>query len=318
APFLDLASLLVARRGAPPSAPEASAKPAPRTLPASESEGGKGYAVGLIRIDHLKVEGHHFTNFKSAALYRDRALQFREVEAQVEQGALKMNFAQVYFRKEGGVSLAMTPTLSDIDFEKTLKDFNPREERPFMSGKLLLMGGLNTEGRNFEEFKDHLRGNLAVFLENGTIYRFKTLARIFSLMNIRRLPNLELKGMPYRVISSKLSIRKGVVDLHDTVMIGRDVRMIAEGSVDLANNRLHLEMGVQVFKVADELLQEIPIAGYLLLGEDKMFIASYFDVEGSIDDPFVRFRPLKTIQEATLKILKRILTFPQKPKAFVE
>lgn len=75
-------------------------------------------------------------------------------------------------------------------------------------------------------------------------------------------------------------------------------------------------MGVQVFRVVDKILEAIPLAGPILLGEDRMFIAAFFDVEGTFTDPDVDFRPLKTIKEATLSVLKRALTFPARPELF--
>ncbi|HZR45743.1 MAG TPA: AsmA-like C-terminal domain-containing protein [Candidatus Manganitrophaceae bacterium] len=315
APFLDLADLFL-----PSSAP---VKPKPKTPAAPEqtdtaspSERRKGYVVGLVQIDHLKVEGFDLAGFKSAATYQERTVQLQDIEARVDGGSLKVDFAQAHFNEDDTVSLAMTPHLSEIDFEEALKDFHQDDGRPFMSGRFMTMGGVESEGRNFEEFKKNLKGSLVLYFEEGTLYRFKTLGRIFTLMHLRRLPDLNEKGLPYRVISTKLTIAKGVVTLHDAVIFGRDVRMIARGIIDLPGDRLNMEMGVQVFKVVDDLIRQIPVGSPILLGEDKMFIAAYFDVGGSIEDPTVRFRPLRTIQKSILSVLKRILNFPLKPKLF--
>lgn len=314
APFLNLTDLFL------PSS--ASVKPKPNSLAAPKRNRPespaprKGYAVGFVQVDRLKVEGFDLKGFKSAVTYEERTLRFEEVEARIAGGALKVDFAQAYFNEDDTISLAMTPRLSDLNFEEVLKDFHQSPDRPFMSGRFMAMGGVDTVGRNFEEFKKNLRGSLVIYFEEGMLYRFKTLGRIFTLMHLRRLPDLNEKGLPYRAISAKLTITKGVVKLHDALIFGRDVRIIAKGVIDLPSDHLNLEMGVQILKVVDDLIRQIPVGSSILLGEDKMFIAAYFDVGGSIEEPKVRLRPLRTVQEAVLNVLKRILNFPLKPEVF--
>ncbi len=281
-----------------------------------EDSGEKGYAVGLLRVDRLKIKEYDFSNWQSAMIYRERTLQFRETEADFAGGVFRADFAQVHFRKDGSVALALTPKLEQISVAAFLSDFRGDGERPIMSGRALVAGGLNTEGNNLQEFKKNLEGNLIVYLEKGTIYRFRALARIFSLMNLRSLPDPDVKGIRYDVLSGSLSIERGRVALHDTVLFGEDVRVIANGKIDLVKNEFDLLMGVQVFRLVDDILKQLPVAGPILLGKDQMFIASYFEVEGKLTDPRVRFKPFKSIKESTLAVLRRALTFPVRPAAF--
>lgn len=289
--------------------------PGPSTPDEADHE-ESGYAVGLLRIDHLKIKDYDFANVHSAILYREKTLQFRETEANFEDGLFKANFAQAYFRPDGSVALALTPSLEQISVAAFLSDFQGDGERPILSGRGLVAGGLNTEGRDLAEFKRNLEGNLVVYLEKGTIYRFRALARIFALMNLRSIPDLDVKGIEYDALSGTLSIDRGKVTLHDTVLFGRDVRVIANGKIDLVKNEFDLLMGVQVFRLVDDILKQLPIAGPILLGKDQMFIASYFEIEGKLTDPRVRFKPFKSIKESTLAVLRRALAFPARPKAF--
>lgn len=276
----------------------------------------KGYAVGLIRIDQLKIKEYTFFNWHTAMIYREETLQFRGTEANFEDGLFKANFAQATFRPDGSVALALTPSLEQISVAAFLSDFHGDGERPMMSGRGLVAGGLNTEGSNLQEFKKNLSGNLVVYLEKGKIHRFRALARIFALMNLRSIPDLDVKGIEYDALSGTLSIERGEVALHDTVLFGRDVRVIANGTIDLAKNELDLLMGVQLFRLVDDILKQLPVAGPILLGKDQMFIASYFEVQGNLIDPRVRFKPFKSIKESTLAVLRRALTYPARPEEF--
>ncbi|MDC4205068.1 MAG: AsmA-like C-terminal domain-containing protein [Candidatus Manganitrophus sp.] len=284
--------------------------------PDQDDHEASGYAVGLLRIDHLKINEYDFLNWQSAMIYREKTLQFRETEADFAGGVFRADFAQVYFRPDGSVALALTPKLEQISVAAFLSDFRGDGERPIMSGRGLMAGGLNTEGNNLQEFKKNLEGNLIVYLEKGTIYRFRALARIFALMNLRSLPDPDVKGIKYDVLSGNLSIKRGKVALHDTVLFGKDVRVIANGKIDLVKNEFDLLMGVQVFRLVDDILKQLPVAGPILLGKDQMFIASYFEVEGKLTDPRVRFRPFKSIKESTLAVLRRALTYPVRPEEF--
>lgn len=87
-------------------------------------------------------------------------------------------------------------------------------------------------------------------------------------------PDLTLKGIRYHAISGTLNIQKGEVSLQDSVLYGRDVRGIANGEILLPKRRLNLLRGVQVFRTVDDLLEEVPLAGPILLGKDRMFIAA--------------------------------------------
>lgn len=287
---------------------------APPTAPEEGDE--KGYAVGLLRIEHLKIKEYDFFRCQSALTYQAQTLEFRDTEANFEEGVFKADFAQVHFRPDDSVTLALTPDLQQVNVAEFLSDFRGDGERPVMTGRALVAGGLNSQGSNFEEFKRNLSGKLVVYIEKGTIYRFKTLARIFSLMNLRSLPDLDVKGVLYDALSGTLSINEGKVTLYDTILFGRDVRVIANGDINLAKDEYDLLMGVQVFRVVDEFLKEIPVAGPILLGKDKMFIASYFEVQGRLANPEVHFMPFKSIKESTLAVLRRALTYPVKPEEF--
>jgi hypothetical protein len=304
---------------AKPSRPHEDRPKGPTSKPPEPDEGRpqeKGYAVGLIRIDHLKIKDYDFFNWHSAVIYREKTLQFRETEANFEEGIFRAKFAQATFRPDGSVALALTPHLEQISVAAFLADFRGDGERPLMSGRGLVVGGLNTEGKNLREFKKNLSGNLVVYLEGGKIYRFRALARIFALMTLRAIPDLDVKGIEYDALSGTLSLARGIVALHDTVLFGRDVRVIANGTIDVAKNELDLLMGVQVFRLVDEILKQLPVAGPILLGKDQMFVASYFEVKGKPTDPRVRFKPFKTIKESTLAVLRRALPFPARPEEF--
>jgi hypothetical protein len=60
-------------------------------------------------------------------------------------------------------------------------------------------------------------------------------------------------------------------------------------------------------------LSNVPIAGYILTGKDKAFISYFYEVKGNVDDPKVEAIPLKSIEEPSWGIIKRLLETPLRP-----
>jgi hypothetical protein len=60
-------------------------------------------------------------------------------------------------------------------------------------------------------------------------------------------------------------------------------------------------------------LGNVPIAGYILTGEDKGFISYFYQVKGNLDDPKIEAIPLKSIEETSWGVIKRLLQTPLRP-----
>ena len=86
-----------------------------------------------------------------------------------------------------------------------------------------------------------------------------------------------------RFDSGKLSTQRLEVE-------GPDLRLFAEGSIDLRQkpNALDAEIALFLFRQLDWALVKIPIVSQLLLGENKNLVAAYFQLVGSWQEPVAK------------------------------
>ena len=71
-------------------------------------------------------------------------------------------------------------------------------------------------------------------------------------------------------------------------------------------------MAIHPLGTVDKIVSHIPVAGWLLTGEDKALLTAHFSVKGKTDDVSVTAMPLDTLTEPTIGLLRRTLGLPFK------
>jgi uncharacterized protein YhdP len=165
---------------------------------------------------------------------------------------------------------------------------------------------------------ESLNGTLRLQAENGMIKRWKTLARIFSILNVSqlfwgRLPDLNTKGLPYREIVANIHVRNGVASTEDFIVESDAIRITFLGKVDLVGNQIDATVGVHPLVTVDMILSHLPLAGYILTGQDKAFLSYVYEVKGELGDPKIEAVPLKGLGENFWGIIQRLLKTPIRP-----
>jgi hypothetical protein len=82
--------------------------------------------------------------------------------------------------------------------------------------------------------------------------------------------------------------------------------------LDLIHNEADFSIAIQPLGTVDKIISRIPIAGWLLTGEDKALLTAHFNVKGKISDVSVEALPLDTLTEPTIGLLRRTLELPFK------
>ena len=91
------------------------------------------------------------------------------------------------------------------------------------------------------------------------------------------------------------------------------MRITILGKVDLGKNLIDARVGVHPLVTIDMILSSVPIAGYILTGKDKGFLSYFYAVKGNLGDPMIEVIPLKSIEEPSWGIIKRLLETPLRP-----
>lgn len=166
-----------------------------------------------------------------------------------------------------------------------------------------------------ENFRKTARGGVSVVVERGVLRKFSSLAKVFSLLNVSQifalqLPDMARDGMPFNRLSATFDIGGGVLRTEDLFVDSNAMNFSLVGSVDLTTERLDLLMGLKPLRTVDKIVTRIPLAGWLLTGDEKALITAHFRIKGSADDPEVSAVPITSLSEKAVGIFRRVLGLP--------
>jgi len=100
----------------------------------------------------------------------------------------------------------------------------------------------------------------------------------------------------------------------DDFLVDSDaMRITLIGKIDLGRNLIDVRIGVHPLVTIDTILSSVPIVGYILTGEGKGFISYFYQVKGNLDNPKIEAIPLKSIEEPSWGVIKRLLLTPLRP-----
>ncbi len=158
---------------------------------------------------------------------------------------------------------------------------------------------------------------MKIYMEDGSLRRFATLSKIFSILNVSQLLKLQLPdmvsgGMPYNSIAGTLAVRDGTISTSDFFLDSDAMNISCVGKIDLTREEIDATVGVQPLQTVDKVVSHIPIVGWILTGKDKTLVTAYFEAKGKIDDPKVSAIPVKYLAKGVFDIFRRVFELPAK------
>ncbi|MBF0525884.1 MAG: AsmA-like C-terminal domain-containing protein [Deltaproteobacteria bacterium] len=184
-----------------------------------------------------------------------------------------------------------------------------------LSGKISLNGHLTGQSYDSVPFVNALAGNLTVEADTVSMKSFKTLILILNYLNEsqalpRDFPDPAKEGLRFTQMKCNLSIKDGIARSEDFFLDSPDIRCLAEGNIRLKDQELDLSVGVLPLRMMDKVVSHIPIAGYILTGENKNLVAFYFKVTGRPGQTKVEPVSISPMGGGLLNMLKRLVTTP--------
>lgn len=206
----------------------------------------------------------------------------------------------------------LTVDLNKVNCEKLLTSLDISRE---ITGNLTLHGDLTARGSNLSDIKKSALGNIRLQMKDGTLRKFNTLSKVFSILNISQLlkfqlPDMVSGGMPYNSINGSIAVKDGTVSSQDMFISSDAINISIIGSADIVKEELNFMIGVQPLQTVDKVVNRIPIVGWLLTGKDKDFLTAYFEAKGKWSDPTVSAIPVKSIGMGVLNIFRRVFELP--------
>jgi hypothetical protein len=136
-------------------------------------------------------------------------------------------------------------------------------------------------------------------IRDGTIPKTVPPVLALALASDSLNPFSSRERIRYSRVDAELRFENGVVSSDALEIEGPDLRMFADGSIDLRDKPypLDAEIALFLFRQLDWALVKIPIISTLLLGENQNLVAAYFQLVGTWQQPVANARPLRTLQE---------------------
>ena len=186
-----------------------------------------------------------------------------------------------------------------------------------MTGTLSVHGDLTARGNSLLDVKKSALGNIQLTMTNGTLRKFNTLSKVFSILNVSqllkfKLPDMAAGGMPYSSIKGSISVKDGIMASQDLFITSNAINMSIIGTADIVKEDLNVTIGAQPLQTVDKIVNRIPIVGWLLTGKDKNLVTAYFEAKGKWSDPQVSAIPVKSMGKGILNIFIRAFQLPVK------
>ncbi len=186
-----------------------------------------------------------------------------------------------------------------------------------LEGKLTLEALLFARGNTKKELLSSLTGSANVILEQGVVRKSNVFIKILDNMSLTRAfetrpENLSKDGLYFNRIGGRFDIDKGIAKARNLTMESPVFNAVAEGRADLRTGMMDAEIGVHPLTTADLLVNQIPVLGYLLRGDDNTLVAEYFQVDGKMSDPNVEYMAFKSMSHGTYSFFKRLFLSPQR------
>jgi hypothetical protein len=256
--------------------------------------------------------GMHFAAAKALIVPTSGQLLIHPLDFKIGDGYCTSQ-VRVDFKPEASV-LRVSGHAEDVDAYAVYNQLLHRKSilRGRLRGDFFLQGKLGGEG-----FLPTTFGNISATVHDGVMRHSPVLSTLFSVLNVSqlfrfKLPDINLEGLPFSRLTTELAINQGVVSTEQLVIDSDAMNMSSAGQYDMVNNQLDLLVVAKPLGTIDKVVTRLPIAGWILGGEERALITAQFRVTGPGDKPEVEAIPISAISKGLLGIFQRTLGLPLK------
>jgi hypothetical protein len=149
------------------------------------------------------------------------------------------------------------------------------------------------------------------------ITQSKTLSRVLEVVNFTeivkgKIPDLKSEGFSYETLSiqgelGSNQMTNNLITFNKIHMDGKTLNLLGQGTLDLASDRLNVELLAAPFKTVDTAIKHIPGVNYLMAGT---LISIPIRIGGEGADPKVRVMKASDISSHFLDFAERTINSP--------
>lgn len=206
----------------------------------------------------------------------------------------------------------------DVRFDAKDQEFKPTitcisRGRSDATGLFTLKGNLKGHGKA-EDFKKSITGKVEFAAKKGTIYRYKTLDTVMDFLNKGeefkgQMPDLDKSELSYERFKITASAGNGSVAFEEAIFESAFLEVVAQGSLNLMDNRLDLNVMVAPLRQMNRVVQNIPVLGGLVSGT---LISVPVKVTGTSTDPQVTYLSPSAAASNLANLMKKSMNLPVK------
>jgi len=261
-------------------------------------------AEGKITLAKGRIRNFEFNNVKTDATIDRRVWRLTNLSARSAGGTI-VGGSTILDRPDT-LGIIAEPKIQGVPVQSFLKWFDLTNTE--MTGRVNLIGRLETFGNSDPERKQNLNGAFNLRIEEGTINRMRVLVQLLNLLDLSRwftfqLPDLTKQGIRFRAITADFKVVKGVYVTENLLVDSSDLRMTGAGKIDVPKDELDLVLAVRPFAGIDTAINAIPILGRGIAAIKNSFLVASFNVKGKIEDPTITPAPLGTLSEMLWGVL---------------
>lgn len=149
-------------------------------------------------------------------------------------------------------------------------------------------------------------------MKNFKVYN-NTIALINTIPALAVLQDPGFSSQGYKIENGVAEYRmiKDEKIIFDSIYIkGKASSVAGEGYIDLKQKTINIKLAIQTVKDFGKVIGNIPLLGYILLGEDKSMTIG-LKVKGSLDKPKITTSAAADVLSLPLRIIKRTLEVPK-------
>ncbi len=206
---------------------------------------------------------------------------------------------------------------SQGDFLDLLSCLYPEEmPKVILEGPYKIRGYIYAKGDKESLFKKN-NGIIEIESKKGYIYRAPLLVRLFVFLSPidlfqGKIPNLENNLLAYEELDIKVVLENSTLRLKNAFLSAPGFRLFGKGTINLINKKLKLTFYVSPFKTLDIILENIPLLGKRILGQQRMLVYLPLEVVGTYDNyQIIPLHP-SSIGKGFFDFIFRIFCVPEK------
>jgi hypothetical protein len=142
-----------------------------------------------------------------------------------------------------------------------------------------------------------LAGVLEINARDGEIWRKLPPVLSIALASESFNPFADRETVRYTSIKTHLDLDDGRMHTESFVLDGPDLRVFADGDLDLAQppHEIDAEVALFLFRHLDQAIDLIPVLNMLLLGSDQNLVAAHFELSGPWNEIEAELIPLRSL-----------------------